>query len=322
MARHNRPTRLALSAAVVALAAGAAAAQGFGEGSFEEGSFGETAPERGAGAGGGSWAEGSFEPGGSAPPPADTGGGALPPPGGTQPTPPPDGGDATPPPPPPPPDGGGGAWDEGSFEPGNDGGGGGGGGGGLPPPQDGSIPPPPPPPPPPEVVTPPPDDPAPGPGGVRIDPQIAVFETRDFGVPPQRHLRPGEFHAPTPTALPGGRLITTQDLANLMQGNRPVLMIDALGGQYSLPGALGAPALASAGSFEDRVQQQAVQWLGQITRGDRSVPIVLFCSDPMCWLSYNAALRTIAAGYGDVYWYRGGLRAWEMAGLPLRPMGF
>jgi hypothetical protein len=33
-------------------------------------------------------------------------------------------------------------------------------------------------------------------------------------------------------------------------------------------------------------------------------------------MSYNAALRAINAGYTNVLWYRGGIEAWKMAGLP------
>ena len=95
-----------------------------------------------------------------------------------------------------------------------------------------------------------------------------------------------------------------------------------LGAEYSLPGAYSAQGLAAAGSFQDRTQQQATAWLGQITGGQRDVPIVIFCSDPMCWLSYNGVLRTVNAGYTNVYWYRGGLQSWQMAGLPLHPAGF
>ncbi|WP_413872328.1 rhodanese-like domain-containing protein [Albidovulum sp.] len=50
--------------------------------------------------------------------------------------------------------------------------------------------------------------------------------------------------------------------------------------------------------------------------------LVFYCSDPGCWLGYNAALGAVAAGYTNVYWYRGGLQAWQMSGLPLVPSGF
>ncbi len=149
--------------------------------------------------------------------------------------------------------------------------------------------------------------------------QLAAFETRDFGVQPVQQLRQGEFHAPTPTAIPGGQLLTTQNLAKAINNGTQILLIDVLGGQYSLPNAYPAGVMAQGGDFNDRVQQQTVQWLGQVTGGQKNVPIVVYCSDPMCWLSYNAALRAIAAGYTNVYWYRGGLQAWQMAGLPTNP---
>lgn len=145
---------------------------------------------------------------------------------------------------------------------------------------------------------------------------------RDFGVPPTSSLRPGEFHAATPTAIPGARLVTTAQLLQAVNTGNRMVIIDVLGSPYSLPGALGATALASGGTLNDRIQQQAEQWLAQITGGDRAVPIVVYCSDPMCWLSYNGALRAAAAGYSEVYWYRGGAQAWQMAGLPMYPSGF
>ncbi|MGB5067847.1 MAG: rhodanese-like domain-containing protein, partial [Albidovulum sp.] len=148
------------------------------------------------------------------------------------------------------------------------------------------------------------------------------FELRDFGVPPASTLRSDQFHAPTPTSVQGAQIVTTAILSQALNAGKPVVIIDVLGGNYSLPKALMAPALASGGDFNDRVQQQAAQWLSQITRGDRGQTIVVYCSDPNCWLSYNATLRVVAAGYTNVYWYRGGLQAWQMAGLQLVPSGF
>ncbi len=161
-----------------------------------------------------------------------------------------------------------------------------------------------------------PDEPNPG---IQIDPQIFAFESRDFGVPPSGQLRNGQMHGATPTAIPGGQLVSTETLVNALNAGMQIVLIDVLGGQYSLPNAYIEPGLAQPGSFHDRTQQQAAQWLRQITGSNPGVPIVVFCSDPQCWLSYNAALRTINAGYTQVYWYRGGLQAWQMAGLPMQP---
>lgn len=167
-----------------------------------------------------------------------------------------------------------------------------------------------------------PTQPGPTTQGIRLDPQILAFESRDFGVPPTAQLRNGQLHGATPTAIPGGQLVSTESLANALNQGMQILLIDVLGGNYSLPGAYVAPGLAQPGSFNDRTQQQAAQWLQQVTGGNPGVPIVVFCSDPQCWLSYNAALRTINAGYSQVYWYRGGVQAWQMGGLPMLPAGW
>lgn len=155
------------------------------------------------------------------------------------------------------------------------------------------------------------------------DDPILAFELRDYDVPPTQWLRQGAFHAPTPVAVPGATVITTAGLAEAIASNEVAfVLIDVLGGEYMLPNALSATGLASPGSYGDRTQQQAVIWLAQVTGGNPDVPVVLYCSDPMCWMSYNAALRAVAAGYTNVYWYRGGLQAWQMAGLPVFPSGF
>lgn len=290
--------QIGLIAFVGLLAMPALAQSDFG-GSFDDPGTGQVAPPPPAGgtAPAGDFG-GSFGDGGL---PVDTGGGLTPPP-----PPPP-----APPPPPPPPGvgtvpGGGDFGDGGSFDPGT--------GGGTVTPIAPVVQPPAPPAPP----APPPQPQA----GPALDPQIAVFEMRDFGVPPTQQLRNGQFHAPTPTAVPGAQTVTTEALVGAMQGGMQLVLIDVLGGNYSLPDSYMAPELASPGSFQDRTQQRAGQWLGQITGGNMTAPIVIYCSGPECWLSYNAVLRTVAAGYTNVYWYRGGLDAWQMAGLQLTPATF
>ncbi|WP_186766421.1 rhodanese-like domain-containing protein [Phaeobacter marinintestinus] len=155
-----------------------------------------------------------------------------------------------------------------------------------------------------------------------VDDSIAHFEGRDFGVPPTSQLRSGQMHAPTPSTVPGASVVSTSGLVQAMNDGIDLVLVDVLGGDYRLPGALMAPALSTPGHFNDRLQQQAKTWLGEITRGDTDYPIILYCADPYCWLSYNAVLRTVAAGFTNVYWYRGGLQAWQMAGLRLEPSGF
>ena len=149
--------------------------------------------------------------------------------------------------------------------------------------------------------------------------QGASNEAQDFGVAPTQQLRPTQqLHGPTPTSIPGGQVIGTQQLAQLLQGGQGrVLLLDVYGGQQHLPGAESAGPAAQGGSFDDAVQQGFGQYLKRATGGDTSRLIVVYCGGVQCWSSYNAGLRAIQLGYRNVAWYRGGIEAWQQAGLPL-----
>lgn len=149
--------------------------------------------------------------------------------------------------------------------------------------------------------------------------QLMQWERQSMGVSPPPGLHAGAMHGPTPNQIPGGQVITTKGLVSLMQGVQGVnpLLFDVLGGPQQLPNAIGAVPAAQPGSFNDSIQQQFGQMLQQLTRGSRDVPLVFYCQGPQCWMSYNAALRAINLGYRNVLWYRGGVEAWQYAGLPL-----
>ena len=89
-----------------------------------------------------------------------------------------------------------------------------------------------------------------------------------------------------------------------------VTVIDAVGcadGHASIPSALclepntdPAPALRAAGLDAER-------------------PLVFLCHGPTCAWSQTMATRAAAAGYRNVFWYRGGLAAWGAANGPTVP---
>lgn len=149
---------------------------------------------------------------------------------------------------------------------------------------------------------------------------IASGEAHDFGVAPTKQLRPSQqLHGPTPTSIPGGKVIATRQLSELLQrGQGNVLLLHAYGAPEHLPGAQAAGPAAQGGSFDDQVQRDFGQYLRQASGGDTSRTLVVYCAGPQCWGSYNAALRAIHMGFRNVYWYRGGIEAWGQAGLPLQ----
>ena len=150
-------------------------------------------------------------------------------------------------------------------------------------------------------------------------------EDRDWGIAPQERIRGAPYTAPTPSSITGAKVIATRELQSLVEagagrepGNRPVLVDVASGdGHATLPGAVWIPGAGRGTSFVDPLQAQFIDLMSKVTGGDKARHVVFFCVNVQCWLSYNAALRAVAAGYTQVSWYRGGIASWRDAGLPL-----
>lgn len=144
--------------------------------------------------------------------------------------------------------------------------------------------------------------------------QLVQHEQQDYGIAPQRTLQQ-QMHGPTPTQIPGGQVITTDRLIPLLaQGPQAApLVFHVLGPGNMLPGAQMAAPASQAGSFDDQTQREFGQYLQQVTQGDKARPMVFYCLNTQCWMSYNAALRAINMGFTHVLWYRGGIEAWQQA---------
>lgn len=151
-----------------------------------------------------------------------------------------------------------------------------------------------------------------------VDQRSFADEDKNFGVPPVSSLLPVGYHEPTPTTVAGGKLISTYDLHKLMTGgNQPVVINSLMGDTTELiPGSVWLSGAGNSGRFNDAVSRRLDERLQQLTGGNRDKDIVFYCLDVRCWLSYNAAIRATNLGYRNVYWYRGGLHAWNKAGLP------
>ncbi len=126
------------------------------------------------------------------------------------------------------------------------------------------------------------------------------------------------YDTAAPCTLRGVVRIDTAALARMLSdGQRPIL-VDVSPDHGMMPGAF---ALLGAGaSFDDATQEAAVhqrfEGLVRAASPDPQQPLVFYGGARAGWLSANAALRAVQAGYKQVYWYRGGLPAWTAAGLP------
>lgn len=142
-------------------------------------------------------------------------------------------------------------------------------------------------------------------------------ELTDFGIPPQETLKV-EVGTPTPRTIPGGIVVPTLDLNQIVKNRIPPFVVDALAGNHlaTIPGAVRIPFAGEAGDWNDFAQHRLKVRLDNLTNGNLDATLVFFCSGARCWESYNASLRAMHAGYRHVYWYRGGLSSWEEAVLP------
>src|SRR4249920_588927 len=61
-------------------------------------------------------------------------------------------------------------------------------------------------------------------------PGVYADEDRDWGVPPATQLRTVGYHGPTPTRIPGGKVVTTGELKALLEQPQRPYLIDVLGG--------------------------------------------------------------------------------------------
>jgi adenylate cyclase len=139
-------------------------------------------------------------------------------------------------------------------------------------------------------------------------------ENADFGVASDDKLHEN-LAGPTPTTVPGATTIRTDQLERFLTDRKPIV-IDPM--QYwwgrSIPGAVGLKNVGSsfAGEMQDRLRRK--MW--ELTSGDLDKPIVALGWNSERFDGCNLALRLVALGYTEVYWYRGGREAWEVNGLP------
>jgi len=152
---------------------------------------------------------------------------------------------------------------------------------------------------------------------------IATFsyEDNDWGVGATTTPRKAN-ESPTPTSIPGARVIKTLELKELLDANKSVVVIDVLSARTpdSIPGAFKMPG-AGDGQFYAAEKSRFASALDKLTGADKTRPIVFLCYSVKCWLSYNAALYALEAGYKDVIWYRGGIMSWTGASLTFMQAG-
>ena len=128
------------------------------------------------------------------------------------------------------------------------------------------------------------------------------------------YTRVAELGTFTPKALPGATVVD-HDTVKALVSNGAVLVDTRIESEYKdkhIPGALWLPY--GEKSLKDVAFDAKADNFPGLAKLDREQHIVFQCNGPECWKSYKASRAAIAAGYKHVYWFRGGMPEWEMAG--------
>jgi PQQ-dependent catabolism-associated CXXCW motif protein len=140
-----------------------------------------------------------------------------------------------------------------------------------------------------------------------------------------------DYRAATPGTLRGGQVVATEEVEKIWHSHsasfvdvlprppRPKTLPEGTvwrdKPRLDIPGSIWLPD-TGYGELAPSMADYFASGLQKATGGDRTRLLVLYCLAD-CWMSWNAAKRALALGYGNVAWYRDGTDGWSAAGLPL-----
>ena len=145
-------------------------------------------------------------------------------------------------------------------------------------------------------------------------------------VPEPESYRGEPYRAPVPATLARARVIDAEKAIDLHSEGVPFVdVLPRVKKPEGLPeGTIwrervhdtipGAVWLWDTGyeNLSEAEQIRLTNGLEQVTDGDQSAPVVIFCRSD-CWMSWNAAKRAVALGYSSVIWFPGGVEEWQAA---------
>lgn len=122
----------------------------------------------------------------------------------------------------------------------------------------------------------------------------------------------------TPRLLAGAELVGAPQASELMA--RGVILYDTrVATEFVVSHPAGAVSLPYAEHSAKETDFDATKDQFDMAKlpADRNKELMFSCGGPECWKSYKAAVLAIRAGYKKVYWFRGGIKEWSEAGLPI-----
>ena len=154
-----------------------------------------------------------------------------------------------------------------------------------------------------------------------------IDEDADPGLSIDAGLRSANLNAPTPFGAPGVSTIHTSELSALLRRREsgasqelPPLLLwadcsDCL--DIAFPGAIHVPEALRQEPMDDERRRALKTWVNSALGGNPTRRLIAASWNAERWHARNLAIELVALSYPNVSWYRGGLEAWEVAGLPV-----
>jgi PQQ-dependent catabolism-associated CXXCW motif protein len=162
---------------------------------------------------------------------------------------------------------------------------------------------------------------------------IAVLDATAHAqqVPEPDGYRTDNYRAPVPATLAGARVLTTAEAETIWRTGtgafidvlpRPPKPQSLPAGtvwrdkpRRNIPGSIWLPD-TGYGKLAAATEAYLRRGLERAAGGTNSALLVIYCQEN-CWMSWNAAKRTMSYGYSNVAWYPEGTEGWQRANLPV-----
>jgi adenylate cyclase len=149
-------------------------------------------------------------------------------------------------------------------------------------------------------------------------------EEANAGLPITEGVRSAYPIGLTPIGAPGVSTIKTSELRALIgdgvggaSAELPLLLSINCSNclRDTIPGTTFVPGTYRDGVLDDAKRQALKVLVDRLLHGDRTRRVITYSWNPVFWDARNLAIELVALGYPNVSWYRGGLEAWDVAGL-------
>jgi PQQ-dependent catabolism-associated CXXCW motif protein len=158
---------------------------------------------------------------------------------------------------------------------------------------------------------------------IMVSGSIAFAEDPEFDA--TTGFRIARYRSPVPDKVPGGRVITAAEVADLVKVQQAILLdvmpsdgagLDSATGDWhmakprqDIPGSVWLPDVGR-GQLSPALDAYFRDNLSKLTAGNVSRPIIVYCQAD-CWMSWNAVKRASGYGYTSLYWFPEGSDGWR-----------